>query len=101
VIHLRLGDGLYSTFGTNEGKGLFPRGTYIQLLKQAERERGAISSIGIVTSPFKGGNIRAFDRGYTTLSEQIAHDLVSALQKEFPTARIIIHNSSSGQKWRL
>jgi hypothetical protein len=96
VIHLRLGDGLYSTFGENEGKGLFPHATYIQLLKRAEQEKGAISSIGIVTSPFKGGNIRVFDRGFTTLSEQIAHDLVSALQKEFPTARIRIHNSSSG-----
>ena len=96
VIHLRLGDGLYSTFGTNEGKGIFPHATYIKLLRQAEQEKGTIHSIGIVTSPFKGGNIRTFDHGYESLSKTIAYDLVSALQKAFPKTRVRIHNSSGG-----
>jgi hypothetical protein len=34
VIHLRLGDGLYS-YGSNLGKGIFPHTTYINLLKRA------------------------------------------------------------------
>eukprot|EP00804_Cyclotella_cryptica_P002114 CCRYP_006527-RA/>CCRYP_006527-RA protein AED:0.11 eAED:0.11 QI:0/-1/0/1/-1/1/1/0/448 len=96
VIHLRLGDGLYSTFGQNEEKGLFPHGTYIKLLKQAQQEKGIISSIGIVTAPFKGAYLRSKDAAYTSLSEMIALDLVSALQTEFPEAEVRLHNSPNG-----
>eukprot|EP00956_Cyclotella_meneghiniana_P026950 scaffold59493_cov30-Cyclotella_meneghiniana.AAC.2 len=92
VIHLRLGDGLYSTAGDNEGKGVFPHATYINLLKQAEKEKGTISSIGIVTAPFKGSHLRNPDRAYTSLSEGIALDLIRALQLAFPTAEIRLHN---------
>ena len=93
VIHLRLGDGLRSTQGANEGKGIFPHATYINLLKQAQNEKGVISSIGIVTSPFKGSNVRVFDSGETSISETIALDLVRAVQAAFPQAKISLHNS--------
>jgi hypothetical protein len=93
VIHLRLGDGLYSTHGGNEGKGIFPHATYINLLKQAQEEKGAIGSIGIVTAPFKGSNVRAFDRGSTSISETITLDLVRAVQAAFPLAEIRLHNN--------
>eukprot|EP00804_Cyclotella_cryptica_P026583 CCRYP_014014-RA/>CCRYP_014014-RA protein AED:0.09 eAED:0.09 QI:0/-1/0/1/-1/1/1/0/485 len=93
VIHLRLGDGLYSTHGGNEGKGIFPHATYYNLLKQAQEEKGTIASIGIVTSPFKGSNVRPFDRGSTSISETIALDLMKSLQSAFPKATIRIHNS--------
>jgi hypothetical protein len=96
VIHLRLGDGLYSTYGQNEEKGLFPHGTYINLLKQAQLEKGTFNSIGIVTAPFKGAYLRSKDAGYTSLSEMIALDLVSALQTEFPQAEVRLHNSPNG-----
>jgi hypothetical protein len=93
VIHLRLGDGLYSTFGANEEKGVFPHATYINLFMQAQQEKGTINSIGIVTAPFKGSTVRSFDIGYTSFSEEIALDLVNALQNAFPKAKISIHNS--------
>ena len=93
LIHLRLGDGLYSTVGANESKGVFPHATYVNLLKQAEKEKGRISSIGIVTAPFKGDHLRGFDKGYTSLSEEIALDLIRALQESFPKAKIRLHNS--------
>ena len=96
VIHLRLGDGLYSTFGTNEGKGVFPHATYINLLKQAEEEKGVIKTIGIVTAPFKGSKLRVFDRGNTPLSERIALELIHALHGAFPDAEIRLHNSPDG-----
>lgn len=96
VIHLRLGDGLYSTVGANEGKGIFPHGTYIELLKQAVFEKGHLSSIGIVTAPFKGSQLRSFDVAYTSLSEMIVQDLIEALKIEFPFAEIKIHNSPYG-----
>ena len=75
VIHLRLGGGLHSTYGANEGKGIFPHGTYINLIKQAQEEKGAIRSIGIVTAPFKGNRVRVFDSGFTRLSELITHEI--------------------------
>lgn len=53
VIHLSLGDSLSSKTGLNEDKGLFPHITYINLLRQAQTENGTISTIGIVTDPFK------------------------------------------------
>eukprot|EP00956_Cyclotella_meneghiniana_P005448 scaffold6849_cov70-Cyclotella_meneghiniana.AAC.7 len=93
VIHLRLGDGLYSTIGDNEGKGVFPHATYINLLKQAEEEKGSITSIGIVTAPFKGTIVREFDKGFTSLSEMIAIDLIQALHTAFPNAQVRLHNS--------
>lgn len=93
VIHLRLGDGLYSTFGVNEGKGIFPHSTYINLLRQAIKEKGHLSSIGIVTAPFKGSMLRSFDRESTSMSEMIAVDLIKALEAEFPEAQIRLHNS--------
>ncbi|KAL3788045.1 hypothetical protein HJC23_008389 [Cyclotella cryptica] len=96
VIHLRLGDGLYSTRGGNEGKGIFPHATYINLLKRAQEEKGAISSIGIVTSPFKGSNVQVWDAGVTSISEAIALDLVKILQSKFPHATIRLHNSPEG-----
>lgn len=93
VIHLRLGDGLYSTLGTNEAKGVFPHQTYINLLMQAQEERGAITSIGISTAPFKGKSVRLWDEAFTSMSEMVALDLVEALQNAFPQAKIRIHNS--------
>jgi hypothetical protein len=93
VIHLRLGDALYSSVGANEFKGIFPHATYINLLKQAREEKGDLSSIDIVTAPFKGSNLRVWDRGFTSLSEHIAQDLIKALQAEFPEAEIRLHNS--------
>ena len=96
AIHLRLGDGLYSTYGTNEGKGVFPHGTYINLLKQVQEEKGAINSIGIITAPFKGDHLRPFDREFTSLSEVIAWDLMVTLKQEFPHADITLHNSPDG-----
>ena len=74
---------------------MFPHGTYINLLKQAEGEKGMIASIGIVTAPFKGSNIRSFelDQKNTSLGKMIANDLVHALQRAFPNAQIRLHNS--------
>jgi hypothetical protein len=92
VIHLRLGDGLY-TYGLNLDKGIFPHATYINLLKQAREEKGHLFSIGIVTAPFKGSNVRAHDRGSASLSKQIVQDLIKALQAEFPEAEVRLHNS--------
>jgi hypothetical protein len=62
-------------------------------LKQAREEKGDLFSIGIVTAPFKGSNVRAHDRGSASLSEQIAQDLIKALQAEFPEAEIRLHNN--------
>jgi hypothetical protein len=93
VIHLRLGDGLYSTFGDNEGKGVFPHATYINLLKQARQEKGHLFKIGIVTAPFKGDKLRVFDRGSTSISEAIATDLIDAIKREFAQAEVRLHNS--------
>jgi hypothetical protein len=94
VIHLRLGDAMYARSGISEDKGLFPHGTYIKLLKQAEEERGPIASIGLVTAPFKGQFVRAnFDLKSTSTSAVIASELVTALQAAFPQAKITIHNS--------
>jgi hypothetical protein len=92
VIHLRLGDGLFSTHGTNEYKGVFPHETYVRLLRLAEEERGQLTSIGIITAPFKGDNVRQWDAGYTSLSEMIALDLVRALKDAFPYATVHLHN---------
>ena len=96
IIHLRLGDGLYSTNGENEGKGIFPHSTYVNLLMEAQREMGEIRSIGIVTAPFKGSHVRGADAGYTSLSELIAIDLVQSMQKAFPRTTIRIHNDPNG-----
>ena len=96
VIHLRLGDGLFSTNGENEGKGVFPHATYVNLLMEAQREKGTIDSIGIATAPFKGSHVRGADAGYTSLSELIAIDLVQSLQKAFPHATVRIHNDPNG-----
>ncbi|KAL7488685.1 hypothetical protein ACHAW6_015998 [Cyclotella cf. meneghiniana] len=94
VIHLRLGDALYARNGHTEDKGLFPHATYIKLLMQAQQERGAISSIGIVTGPFKGSFVRShYDMTATSKSEMIAMDLLAALQKAFPHAEIRLRNS--------
>lgn len=95
VIHLRLGGGLHSTYGANEGKGVFPHGTYINLIKQAQEEKGAIRSIGIVTAPFKGNHVRVFDSSFTRLSELITHDLSVALELEFPGVEVRLHNSDN------
>jgi len=73
---------------------LFPHATYIKLLMQAQQERGDISSIGIVTAPFKGSFVRShFDMTSTSKSETIAMDLLAALQKAFPHAEIRLRNS--------
>lgn len=93
VIHLRLGDGLKSTYGLNEAKGVFPHATYINLIEQTRQERGHIFSIGIVTAPFKGANLRNWDSGYTSLSETITMDLVKHLSEAFPEAEVRLHNS--------
>lgn len=93
VIHLRLGDGLRSTFGQNEAKGVFPHGTYIDLIEKTRQERGHIFSIGIITAPFKGSNLRNWDSGNTYLSEKITMDLVDNIQRAFPDAKVRIHNS--------
>jgi hypothetical protein len=94
VIHLRLGDAMYARSGVSEDKGLFPHGTYIRLLKQAQEEKGTFSSIGIVTAPFKGEFVRAnYDLQSTSTSAVVAEDLVNALQEAFPQAKISIHNS--------
>ena len=95
VIHLRLGDGLHTTYGANENKGVFPHGTYINLIKQAQAEKGAIKSIGIVTAPFKGNHVRPLDSGFTRLSELIVHDLMLALELEFPDVEVRLHNSDN------
>lgn len=120
VIHLRLGDGLFSTNGANEGqfptcsmfclcldrflinftliyghaeKGIFPHATYTNLLKQVEQEMGPINSIGIITAPFTGKGVRSWDMDYISMSEVIAFDLISVLQTVFPQAAIRIHNN--------
>lgn len=94
VIHLRLGDALVARFGRNEFKGVFPHATYINLLKQAEKERGRIRSIGVVTAPFKGSFVRSgYDTGSTDKSEMVAMDFLQALQRAFPQAKIRLLNS--------
>ena len=95
VIHLRLGDGLHTTYGANENKGVFPHGTYINLIKQAQEEKGSMKSIGIVTAPFKGNHVRPLDSGFTRLSELIVHDLMLALELEFPDVEVRLHNSDN------
>eukprot|EP00804_Cyclotella_cryptica_P021377 CCRYP_016773-RA/>CCRYP_016773-RA protein AED:0.08 eAED:0.08 QI:0/-1/0/1/-1/1/1/0/471 len=93
VIHLRLGDALFSAGGRNEKKGLFPHATYINLLKQAQRERGAIRSIGLVTAPFTGSFVRSkYDAQSTSRSKIIAMDLFDAIQRAFPRAKVRLHN---------
>eukprot|EP00804_Cyclotella_cryptica_P021382 CCRYP_016775-RA/>CCRYP_016775-RA protein AED:0.45 eAED:0.45 QI:0/-1/0/1/-1/1/1/0/228 len=93
VIHLRLGDALFAAHGFNEKKGLFPHATYINLLKQAQRERGAIRSIGLVTAPFTGSFVRSkYDAQSTSTSKIIAMDLFDALQRAFPRAKVRLHN---------
>jgi hypothetical protein len=93
VIHLRLGDAMWVGIDRSEDKGLFPHGTYIKLLKQAEEEKGPIASIGIVTAPFKGQFVRGYDLSSLSTSEMVASELVTALQAAFPQAKITIHNS--------
>jgi hypothetical protein len=43
VIHLRLGDGLYSTFGENEGKGVFPLMLHILIFSDRQRKKKVLS----------------------------------------------------------
>lgn len=93
MIHLRLGDGLYSTFGENEGKGVFPHATYINFLRQTEEEKGSISTIGILTAPFKGPNLCPFDGRSTSISEAIVTDLIESLQHAYPAAKVRLLNS--------
>jgi hypothetical protein len=94
VIHLRMGVGLYSTVGNNEGKGVFPHYTYINLLEQAMQEKGHLFKIGIVTAPFKGDKLRVLpDKAYTSLSELIVTHLIAAIKHEFPEAEVRLHNS--------
>jgi hypothetical protein len=88
-----MGDGLYSSVGDNEGKGVFPHATYINLLKLAMQEKGHLFKIGIVTAPFKGDKLRAPDRAYTSLSEMIVTDLIDAIKREFRQAEVRLHNS--------
>lgn len=93
AIHLRLGDALYSFRGDNHNKGLFPSKLYINLIEQAQQEKGPIGSIGIVTAPFKGGLTRGWDFGMEDLSEKIVLSLAQALQIAFPDAKVNIRNS--------
>lgn len=94
VIHLRLGDALVAKNGRNEFKGVFPHQTYIDLLNRAQDEKGRIRSIGVVTAPFKGSFVRShYDSGSTDRSELVAMDLVEALQKAFPRAKVRLLNS--------
>ena len=94
VIHLRLGDALVARRGNNEQKGVFPHQTYIDLLMNAQREKGRIRSIGVVTAPFKGNFVRSgYDVGSTDRSEIVARDLIDALQFAFPRATIRLLNS--------
>ena len=94
VIHLRLGDALVARHGNNEQKGVFPHQTYIDLLMEAQREKGRIRSIGLVTAPFKGNFVRSeYDVGITDRSEIVARDFMDALQIAFPRAKIRLLNS--------
>ncbi|KAL7487867.1 hypothetical protein ACHAW6_013433 [Cyclotella cf. meneghiniana] len=93
VIHLRLGDALFSVGGLNEKKGLFPHATYINLLKQAQEEMGTLSSIGLVTAPFTGSFLRSrYDAQSTSVSKIVAMDLLDAIQRAFPGAKVTLHN---------
>ncbi|KAL7478291.1 hypothetical protein ACHAW6_004060 [Cyclotella cf. meneghiniana] len=93
VIHLRLGDALFAAHGRNEFKGLFPHSTYIKLLMQAQKEKGTIRSIGLVTAPFSGAFVRSmYDAHATSKSKAIAMDLLDAIQRAFPRAKVTIHN---------
>lgn len=92
VIHLRLGDGLKSISGENQDKGVYPHATYIHLIEEARREKGHISSIGIVAAPFKGNASRPHDRANKHLSEMITIDLLEHLQQAFPNVEVRLHN---------
>lgn len=94
VIHLRLGDALVARNGRNEFKGVFPHQTYIDLLNQAQDESGRLRSIAVVTAPFKGSFVRpGYDSGSTDRSKLVATDLIDALQKAFPRAKVRLLNS--------
>lgn len=93
VIHLRLGDALFAAHGRNEFKGVFPHATYIKLLMQAQMEMGTITSIGIVTAPFSGSFVRSsYDTHATSKSKTIAMDLLNAIRRAFPRAKVTLHN---------
>jgi hypothetical protein len=92
VIHLRLGDVLYSFSGSHQRDGLLPHLTYSLLLKQAALEKGPIETISIVTQPFGGSGTRSFDIPGIERSKMIAYDLVKHLQEHFPNATVTIHN---------
>ncbi|KAL3787639.1 hypothetical protein HJC23_011787 [Cyclotella cryptica] len=93
VIHLRLGDALFAAYGRNEFKGVFPHATYIKLLKQAQKEMGTITSIGLLTAPFSGSFVRSsYDTHATLKSKTIAMDLLDAIQRAFPHAKVTLHN---------
>jgi hypothetical protein len=95
VIHLRLGDVLYSVRGKHQRHqrdGLLPHLTYSLLLKQAALEKGPIETISIVTQPFGGSGTRAHDMSVIERSKMIAYDLVKHLQEQFPNAIVTIHN---------
>jgi len=92
VLHLRLGDALKGS--KDEGIGLLPHGAYIEILEEAEKEQGPLTTIGIVTQPFKKKLVRSFDSSSATLAKSrlVAFDLVAQIKSKFPQAIVSIHN---------
>jgi hypothetical protein len=92
VIHLRLGDALKGQH--DEGIGLLPNGAYLDILEEIEKEEGPLSTIGIVTQPFKKKFVRSFDGASETLSKSrlVAFNLVEQLRAKFPHAIVSVHN---------
>jgi hypothetical protein len=94
VLHLRLGDALEGRH--DEGIGLLPHQAYASLIAEAEKERGTIKTISIVTQPFEVKYLRQFDRNTTLIrtSELVARDLQAFLSNRFPAAIVKIDNKA-------
>jgi hypothetical protein len=95
VIHLRLGDALSSHRDTDEGIGLLPHRAYSQILQEVQRTKGLITTISLITMPFTRDDVRAYERHLIDRSKLVAEDLQSYLAKEFPRAKVEIHNGHS------
>ena len=94
VIHVRLGDSLRGQH--DEFIGLLPHKAYGALIAEAEKEKGEMKSISIVTQPFEVKFLRHFDRNATLIhtSELVARDLRDYLRNRFPGAIVKIDNSA-------
>jgi hypothetical protein len=87
VVHFRCGDLMNSN---HSAYGFMTFNGYTRLISPQAR------SIGILTSPFEGGQVRKWDSGPTIRDRCVivVSSFVEYIQKRFPNARVRVHNDA-------